>query len=356
MTTGMNTSGTVSQTVVSVMQMIDSGARRAGKLAEELTSEQVASAKLSLYYLLSSLSNWGINYWAINKVIIGLNPDQYQYYMPVGTVDVLNANYRTLTNVNTGAYSTSGAALNAFNGVGNLICQLSNNTGSIGINNGTGNAVHISTIGILPAVSGAVTVELQYSQDGSTWVTINSPGSVNWVANTWIYYDLDPSATAPFWRIQQISGINMGFYQVVFGTNPTAIPMARMNRDDYSNLPNREFTSERPLQYWFDRTISQPKMELWPVPNSIQPQLELWLNRYVQDVGDLNGEIEIPQYMQLAIQWGLSHQMACELPGVQSDRIVYCEAQYEKHLKMAQEENRDKSPIMITPNISPYTR
>ena len=352
----MSTSGTVGQTVISVQQIIDSGARRAGKLAEELTSEQVFAAKQSLYLLLSSLTNWGINYWAINKVVLGLNPDQYQYFLPVGTVDVLNANYRTLTNVNTGAYSTSGVALNAFNGVGNLVCQLTNNTGSIGIANGTNNAVHISTIGILPAVSGSVTVDLQYSQEGSTWVSIKSPNAVTWTAGTWIYYDLDPSATAPYWRIQQIAGVNMGFYQVVFGTNPTAIPMARMNRDDYSNLPNREFTSERPLQYWFNRTIPQPNMEVWPVPNSIQPQLELWLNRYVQDVGDLNGELEIPQYMQLAIHWGLAHQMACELPSVDAGRITYCEQQYEKHLMMAQNENRDKSPIMISPNISYYTR
>jgi hypothetical protein len=148
----------------------------------------------------------------------------------------------------------------------------------------------------------------------------------------------------------------MGFYQVVFGTMPMAIPMARMNRDDYSNLPNRSFTALRPLQYWFNRTIPQPNMEVWPVPNSIQPQLELWLNRYIQDVGDLSGEIEIPQYFYLAIQWGLAHQMACELPQVDPARIAYCEQQYEKHFMLAQNENRDKSPIFITPNLMPYTR
>lgn len=352
----MSTSGTVSQTVISVQQMIDSGARRAGKLAEELTSEQVYAAKQSLYYLLSSLTNWGINYWAINKVIVGLQPDKYEYYLPVGTVDVLNANYRTLTNITSGYYSSSGVTGNAFNGTGDAICQLADNTGVIGINNGSGNPVYISTIGILPAVSGSVTVQLQYSMDGTTWVTVEAPGAVTWTSGTWIYYDLDPSATAPYWRIQQTAGVNMGFYQVVFGTNPVAVPMARMNRDDYSNLPNRSFNAYRPLQYWFNRTIPQPNMEVWPVPNSITPQMELWLNRYVQDVGDLNGEIEIPQYMQLAIQWGLSHQMACELPAVQPDRIIYCEAQYEKHLLMAQNENRDKSPIYFAPNISPYTR
>jgi hypothetical protein len=352
----MSTSGTVGQTVVTVQNLIDSGARRAGKLAEELTNEQVAAAKQSLYYLLSSLANWGVNYWCINKVIVGLIPDQNFYYLPVGTVDVLNANYRTLTNVTTGQYSSSGNTAAAFNGVGNEICQLTTNTGYIGINNGSGNPVMITTIGILPAVTGSVTIELQYSEDNSTWVALESPGAVTWTSGTWIYYDLPTTATQPYWRIKQSAGINMGFYQVVFGTNPMSINMARMNRDDYSSLPNRSFEALRPLQYWFNRTIPQPNMELWPVPNSIGPQLELWLNRYIQDVGDLSGEIEIPQYMYLAIQWGLAHQMASELPQVDPSRIGYCEQQYEKHLIMAQNENRDKSPVYYAPNISYYTK
>jgi len=352
----MATSGTVGQTVISVQDLIDHGARRAGKLAESLTVEQVNSAKESLYYLLSSLTNWGVNYWAIDKLIVGLIPDQAYYYLPVGTVDVLNANYRTMTYVTQGSYSTSGNTAAAFNGVGDQICQLTTNTGSIGISTGSGNPVQINNISILPAITGTVTVEFQYSQDNTTWVTIEAPGAVTWQAGTWLCYDILPTVNAPYWRIQQLAGPNMGVYQTAFGTMPIAINMARMNRDDYSSLPNRQFNSLRPLQYWFNRTIPQPNMELWPVPNSIQPQLELWLNRYIQDVGDLNGEIEIPQYFYMAIQNGLAHQMALELPDVEAGRITYLEQQYEKHLLLAQSENRDKSPIFFTPNISPYTR
>ena len=352
----MSTSGTVGQTVVTVQNLIDSGARRAGKLAEELTDEQMMASKQSLYYILSNLVNIGIQYWCIDKVIVGLIPDQQNYYLQVGTVDVLNANYRTLTSVTTGAYSSSGNTAVAFNGVGNEICQLTSNSGNIGINNGSGNPVMITTIGILPAMSGSVTVELQYSEDNTNWVTLESPGAVTWTAGTWIYYDLQPTVTQPYWRIQQISGANMGFYQVVFGTMPLAINMARMNRDDYSSLPNRSFTALRPLQYWFNRTIPQPNMELWPVPNSIQPQLELWVSRQIQDVGQLSGEIEIPQRWYLAVQNMLAHQMAMELPQVDPGRITYCEQQADKYWAQAEAEERDKSPIYFAPNISYYTR
>ena len=97
-------------------------------------------------------------------------------------------------------------------------------------------------------------------------------------------------------------------------------------------------------------------MELWPVPNSIQPQLELWVSRQVQDVGELSGELEIPQRWYLAIQNMLAHQMAMELPGVEAGRITYCEQQAEKYWFQAEQEERDRSPIYYAPNISYYTR
>ena len=352
----MSTSGTVGQTVISVQTLIDHGARRAGKLAEELTNEQVNASKDSLYYLLSNLANRGIQYWAIQKVVYGLTPDQYIWDLPVGINDVLNSNYRTVTQNTMGGYATTGNGSYAFDGQYTNVCQCTNNISSIGINNGSGNPVYIATVGILPAISASVTVQIQYSQDGTNWTTIYSPPATNWVAGTWIYYDLDPSANAPYWRILQTAGANMGVYQVVFGSNPYEIPLARLNRDDYTNLPNKNFPSNRPLQYWFDRTIPQPQMWLWPTPNVYYPQIVSWCSRYIQDVGALSGQIEIPQRWYLAIQNMLAHQMAMELPNVAPDRIAYCELQAEKYFNMAEQEERDKSPIYFAPNISVYTR
>ena len=58
-------SGTVGTTVITVQKLIDHGARRCGKLAEELTSEQVQASRDALFYALSNLINIGIQYWAI---------------------------------------------------------------------------------------------------------------------------------------------------------------------------------------------------------------------------------------------------------------------------------------------------
>jgi hypothetical protein len=74
------------------------------------------------------------------------------------------------------------------------------------------------------------------------------------------------------------------------------------------------------------------------------------------DVGDLYDELEIPQYFYQAIQLMLAHQMSLILPGVDLMRIQYLEGQAEKYLNEVEQEERDKSPIYLAPNISVYTR
>ena len=92
-------SGTVGQTVVSVQKFIDQGARMSGKLAEELTVEQVQGSKQALFFILSNLINQGINYWCISKKVYGLKADQYEYLLPLGGNDVLNALYLSLIHI-----------------------------------------------------------------------------------------------------------------------------------------------------------------------------------------------------------------------------------------------------------------
>jgi hypothetical protein len=84
--------------------------------------------------------------------------------------------------------------------------------------------------------------------------------------------------------------------------------------------------------------------------------MTVWYSRQIQDVGALTDELEIPQRWYLAVQSMLAHQMSMELPGVDLQRITYLEAQAEKYLYQAEQEERDKSPIYWAPNISVYSR
>lgn len=347
-------SGTVGTTVIQVQTLIDHGARRCGKLAEELTSEQVQSAKESLFFLLSNLINIGIQYWAIDKKVIGLNANQYIYSLPVGANDVLQALYRRL-NRPTGSYGTSagGVVENAFDNNIDTVCTQSSANGNISVN--YNQDYYIGSIGVLPGVTAEMDVIFEYSSDGTTWKTLYDPGVTAWVNGEWIWYDIDPGESVAFYRIRARNGSTLSLREFFLGNNSTEITMARLNRDDYTNLPNKNFTANQPFQYWFNRTIPQSEMYLWPVPSDPFVQMTIWYSRQIMDVGSMSGELEIPQRWYMAIQCMLAHQMSQELPAVDIARIQYLEQQAEKYLALAEAEERDKSPIYFAPNLSVYT-
>jgi hypothetical protein len=356
----MSTSGTVGATRINVQTLIDHGARRCGKLAEELTSEQQLSARESLFYLLSNLANRGIQYWAIDKKVFGLQADKYVYTLPEGSIDVLNALYRRMNRpappTQDGYNSSSGVAYYAFDSSLATECVQSAPNGYIGIDYGTDNAYYIGSIGVMSGVTGTFNVIFEYSIDGLTWHTLYAPGEQAWVDGQWIWHDVDPGVTAQFYRMRETGGNTLNVRELYFGNNSTEITMARLNRDDYTNLPNKNFTANQPFQFWFDRTIPQPSIYLWPTPSDPFVQMTIWYSRQIQDVGTLQNELEIPQRWYLAIQSMLAHQMGLELPGVDIARVQYLEQQAEKYLYQAEQEERDKSPIYWAPNISVYTR
>jgi hypothetical protein len=349
-------SGTVGQTVVSVQKFIDQGARMAGKLAEELTVEQVQAAKQALFFILSNLINQGINYWCISKKVYGLKPDQYEYLLPLGGNDVLNALYRTLQRPSGGYSASSGnAGFAGDSNVDTITVQTAPN-GNIAINFGTDNNIYAGSIGILPGTSGSFHILLETSSDGASWSLLRDCGVETWVNNEWIWYDIDPGASKQYYRMRETGGNTLAVREFYVGNNSTEVTMARLNRDDYTNLPNKNFTANQPYQYWLNRTIPQARITLWPAPSNAFVQMTIWYSRQVMDVGDLYGEIEIPQYFFQAIQCMLAHQMSMILPGVDLQRIMYLEGQSDKYFQMAEAENRDRSPIFYSPNISCYTR
>ena len=358
-------SGTTGQTVINVSKLIDHGARRCGKLAEELTSEQLLSAQESLYFLLSNLGNQGINYWAITKQVVGCIANQYIYYMPVGCIDVLQVLYRQMTQPS-GSYSSSagGTVSNVYDQNTTTYCKQTSANGNIEVNYGT--SVYIGSIGIMPYISGGGSQTwnyvFEYSLDNSTWTALYTGTNVTVTDGQWIWQDIDPGQNTPYYRMRATGGTTLSLRELYFGNNSLEIQMSRLNRDDYTNLPNKNFTANQPFQFWFDRTIgtsvatAQPSLYLWPVPSTSFVQMTVWYQRYIDDVGALTNEIEIPQRWYEAIVMNLAHRMSLELPGVQIERIGYLEKMAAQYLFEAQQEERDKSPIYWAPNISVYTR
>ena len=354
-------SGTVGTTVVNVQEVIDHATRRCGKLAEELTSEQQLTARQSLYYFLSSLINIGIQYWAISKEVIGLTPDKYIYELPLGANDALNVLYRTM-NRPSGQYTSSagGVVANVYDGNTSTYCQQTSPNGNISVFYGTNDPIYAGSIGILPYVAGGGSalwsVIYEYSTDNITWNTLDDLGQVLVTDNQWIWTDIDPGQNVEYYRVRVYAGTTMALRELYIGNNSRELQMSRLNRDDYTNLPNKNFTANQPYQFWFDRTIPVPQIYLWPTPSDAFVQMTVWYSRQIMDVGALTDELEIPQRWYEAIIMNLAHRLSLELPQVPMDRVAYLERMAAQYLNEAEQEERDKSPIYWAPNISVYTK
>ena len=332
----MTTSGTVGSTVIDVTTFIEHAIRRCGVSASIMTAEQNLSAKENLFLMLMDLANRGVNLWCVQKYPLTVTANQKILMLPVGTVDLLRANYRQVQQPASTPITGSGI---------------------IGADYGTGNAVAVMTVGITPGVLGTFNFVVESSPDGVTW-TIRQvlPVSLSMVAGTQTWYDVDNSASTEFWRLRETAAQSLASFAVTFGSTPTEIPMAKLNRDSYTTLPNKDFTSAKPLQYWFDKQAYQPRMWLWPVPNDPTIQVVAWTHRHIQDVGALTNTLDLPTRWYQATLYMLAFLIAMEIPTVDKDRRVELKALADEHLSRAEDGERDGAPIRWAPNIRCYTK
>jgi hypothetical protein len=325
-------SNTVSQTVFNTRRVIDNAIRRCKLTAQQITAEYIDIANDQLYLFLSDLANQGAPLWCIEKQIYPLYEGVGDITMTDGTVDILNSNFRTLQPVTGTNVDTSTTRTVTFT-----------------------TEIFVANVGIYWTAA-AVPIALERSDDGAIWTTIQTETPTA-TAGQWTWFDLDSSVAARYFRVRATSG-TLSFSQIYLANTPTEIPLARMNRDDYTNLPNKAFQNNRPLQYWFDRQVNNPIMHMWPVPNDAATvcQIVVWRQRYIMDVGTMTQDIEVPQRWLEAIVSGLAAKMALELAEVDVNLIPILDQKAAIALNIAQMEERDNSPMMIAPNISPYTR
>lgn len=330
----MAVSGTVSTTVFNTRKVIDHAYRRCRIPPEGISSEQISFALDSLYLILSALANRGLQLWCIERYLMPLYQAQGLITMPDGIVDILNTNLRTVQVVNTNTTNTvTSTTYQAFFPA----------------------ETQVTTIGI--EWSGASTsYALETSTDGVTWTTLAIEDNPNAAVGTVTWVDVQGSLATLYFRVRATVGV-LNQAQVVLANMPNEIPMARLNRDDYVNLPNKTFEG-RPLQFWCDRTLNNPVLYLWPVPSAqfVLSQVVVWVKRYIMDVGKMTQEIEVPQRWYDAIVYLLAARVAEETPSVDPQMIAILDQKSQRALLEVEGEERDDSPIYMTPNIAVYTR
>lgn len=324
----MATSGTIGQKTFTAAQVIEHAFRRCGKVASTITSEQLEIAQDSLALLLANMVNQGINLWCLEKVILGIQTDQITYTLPIGTIDVLNVYYRTSTTV-TPTWTTSATE---WSGLFDA-------------------STSVVTVSFVPTTTQTLTLALETSQDGVTWATARTVASASYSTSETYYFDIDPVVPALYFRIRETVAASMSLTSVSLITQNSEIPVARINRDDYTSLPNKR-SQGTPTQFWLDRQTT-PRIWLWPMPAAAS-SIAVWRNRDVQDVGALINQIEVPSRWVDATAWQLAAKLCFEIPDIAPDKISMIVQMAEKFNNSAMSGEYDNSPFYLRPNIGCY--
>ena len=370
------TSGTVSTLKYNQLKVIEHALRRAGKSPEEGAGEQLQIASECLFTLTSEWINAGFPLWTREYLMLSCQIGQADVLCPVGTNDIINSYWRVLSPYRGAATLTTGADGSLlFGGQPNADVTITGVSPGVFVN--FGSATEVDTIGILlgGSVSSTSSLQVQTSPDGITWTTVQTLASTTFSPGIWAYFDLSPTLTAQYVQVVFPSAITIAVAvnQINFGlANGQDIPNGPLNIDDYWNLPNRDFRSDRPNSAYTDRQVNYPVLKIWPTPNQsafYNGTPTALVRRYIQDPGLLTNGLEVPQRWLEAVQWRLAATLIYELPDqdqssqssyfglmAKQQRIQAIEAKATKAEALVWAEERTKAPLRIVPNITAYTR
>lgn len=357
----MTTSGTVGHTVLYVDDLITAAIRRCGISPGLQTAETSQIGRQCLYLFFSHLSSRGIQLWTIDRVIFGSQPNQLAYPLPFGTIDTLNGLWRTPTRATpTTATSSSGGTADFSDDLDtSTTCTQTLADGNIAYD--LGSATTVVSFGYLPYADATMNLVLESSSDNATWTSRLALGSIAMTANTWVWRDMWRPGTAQYWRVRETGGGTINAAEVYLASGYTSIPMARLNRDDYANLPNQTQTAGTVTQFYLDSSYPELQVLANPVPNDAFHQMVMWRYRQIEDIGSMTNTVEAPQRWTEAIIANLAAMMSIQLDSVEGlqvdpSRITGLDAQAKQRTKEVEAQERDNSPIYFVAGIGPYTR
>lgn len=360
----MTVSGTISTTTFITRKVVDHAFRRCKVPTQLITSEHIVIAQDLLYLLMSELVNRGIPLWCIDKQLLPMYEGSTEVTCPAGTVDVLNLNIRQLQRLSGTTTASEGTADYATDGDVETACTQTTPGGNIKIE--LDSATSITNIGILPNATGTWSIAVQTSPDDVTYTTVYSSTSFAAVAGEWQWVDLYDVATTQagtalndvlFVKLVATAPTVLDVLEFVVANNPSEIPMARINRDDYQSLPDKTFQG-RPVQFWLDIQRDAPVIRLWPAVQlqyTFQ-QLVLTRKRYLMDVGTLTETLDFPQRWYEAVVAELAARLAMEIQEVDAGLVPVLRGSADRAMATAWTGEEDSSPVFFRVNLSPYTR
>jgi hypothetical protein len=361
----MATSGTVSGYTFNLGRVVDHAYRRAGLIPEQVSAEQLEVARDLVFTLTSEWVAAGFPLWTRKYYMLNTPIGSADVDLPLGTVEVLHSYWRMFNPYRSTATTSAGNdASDLFSGEPGTDVTITGPNAAVLVD--FGSPTEVDDIGVLLGGVSSLTaaVLVQTSEDGITYTTSQTLDSTTFQVGKWSYFELNPTISTQYIKIVFPTGTWALQQMNLCLANNTDIETGPLNIDDYYNLPNRVFRSDRPNSSFFDRTLPTPVLKSWPVLNEqgfYNGTTTVLCRRYIQDPGQLTNDVEVPQRWLEALIWRLASLLIYEVPVPGQDaqswkvRADSIEMKAVKAEMIAWSEERVRAPIRWSPNLRPYT-
>ena len=181
---------------------------------------------------------------------------------------------------------------------------------------------------------------IEWQNRGINLWTIDE-GSINLVQGT-AQYDL-PADTIDL--LEQV--IRTGS-----GTTQQDLTISRISVSTYASIPNKTNTG-RPIQLWIERLRDNPRINIWPVPESNDYTLRYWRLRRIEDAGSGVQTADMNFRFLPCLVAGLAYHIAMKVPEL-GERIGMLKQVYEEQFEIAAGEDREKTSARFVPRVGRY--
>ena len=137
------------------------------------------------------------------------------------------------------------------------------------------------------------------------------------------------------------------------GLNQNDRILTRIDMVNWSQMANKN-NPGYPTQYWVNRVVPA-EVHLWPVPSDSTGQFVFYGIRSIQDVGAYSNTMDIPPRFLPALTSGLAYFLSIKTPGAEA-RIPLLKAEYDRQYEMAADEDRERAPFKLTPDLTGYLK
>ena len=135
------------------------------------------------------------------------------------------------------------------------------------------------------------------------------------------------------------------------GTGQNDRILTRISMVEWAQTANKN-SPALPTQFWVHKVVP-PVMKLWPL-TPMDGTLVYWGIRSIQDVGVYGNIMDVPTRYLPALTSGLAYYLSMKTPGTPPERIVAIKAEYDRQFQLANEEDRERAPFKLVPDLTGY--